>query len=150
MRPAEIILRICGSIGGWLLFVTHALVIAVLPQADRGSEGLWIGTTVLALLNGLGILLLGLGLPWRESLRWFSVAALPLAALGIWGLIPFFAATTLGGEPLCPLLPEAACSEPGVLYRTWPVLQLLVLIAASVRACHYWRPVEASKSATGR
>jgi hypothetical protein len=140
MRPAEIILRVCGSIGGWLLFVTHALVIAVLPQADRGSEGLWIGTTVLALLNALGILLLGLGLPWRSSLRWFGVAALPLSALAIWGLIPIFLETTLAGEPLCPADLGAACSETRGVDRAWPVLQLVVLTAAAVRACQYWRP----------
>jgi hypothetical protein len=148
IRPAEIILRVCGSIGGWLLFLTHALVIAVLPQADRGSEGLWIGTTALALLNALGILLLGFGLPWRSSLRWLGVVAIPLSAFAIWGLVPFFLATTLAGEPLCPASLGAACSEPRAIDRAWPVLQLAVLAAASLRACQYWRSVEAPSAAT--
>ena len=147
MSAAEIILRIGAGIGGWLVFVAHALVIAVLPRADCDprSDELWLGTLVLALLSGAAVALLGLGLRWRQSLRWFAAPAVALAVYAAIGVVPSVAQTSLDGGPLCAM--TAAGSTPidlqsfpaTGLQRSWPPVQLLVLALGCAQGARFWR-----------
>ena len=144
---AEIFLRIGGGIGGWIIFFAHALIIAALQQADcdpRDDE-MWKGTLLLAILSGGGALTMGLGLPWRASLRWFALGTVPLAVYAVLGVLPEVASTTLGGGSLCAIasgLPEGidlASFPATTLQRIWPVAQIAVLSGGSLQALRYWR-----------
>jgi hypothetical protein len=150
MSAAEIILRIGSGIGGWLVFIAHGLVLAVLPRADCDpqSDELWLGTLVLGALSLGGLVLVNLGLRWRHSLRWLAAPALALAVLAATGVAPAVAATTLAGRPLCEMTaqpPALALDLPASgLQRAWPIGQLVVLVLGCVQGIRYWRgPVEA-------
>jgi hypothetical protein len=155
MTLAEIVLRIGGGLGGWLLFIAHALVIAVVPRADcdPASDEMWIGTLALAAVTvgAVPLLELGMGLPSRESTRWLAVLALPLAGLAAVGVAPALVGTTLDGGPLCaiagalPANPELAARSATGVQRIWPMAQLLVLAACSAQAFRYWRRREPPK-----
>lgn len=147
MPFAEIFLRIGGGIGGWIIFFAHALIIAALQQADcdpRDDE-MWKGTLLLAILCAGGALAMGLGLPWRSSLRWFALGTVPLAVYAVLGVLPQLVNTTLSGGSLCAIadrLPEGIdlASYPATtLQRIWPVVQIAVLSGASLQALRYWR-----------
>lgn len=136
--------------GGWLIFLAHGLVLASIPEVDcePNNDEMWLGTLWLAFLDGLGVVLLGRGLAWRESLRWFALPAVPLALYDCWKIVPATASTTIGGVSLCLVV------EGGVrvledfpvtpIQRVWPVLQILVLLAACWMAVRYWRPDRAT------
>lgn len=141
MSAGEIVFRICASLGVWMLLISHALVVATLPSSacPTADPQTWVGTGILAGVCGVGLLLLGVGLRWRQTLRWVAAAALLLVALALRGVLPMLLATTLGGAPLCG---ETGVS-PTSFERVWPALQTLVLLGGAVQALRYWRPVPA-------
>ncbi len=148
MSFAEIILRIGASIGGWLIFIGYALTLAVLREADcdPASDQIWRGTLFFGLLSGLGLLFVGRGLAWRDSIRWFSIPACALALYSGFGLLPGIDATTVGGGSLCviansPLTTaELAAIEASTLERIWTPLTIVVLVAGLVQGARYWWP----------
>lgn len=150
MSFAEIILRIGSAVGGWLIFLAHALTLAVLGQADcdTASDTLWRGTLVLGGLSGLALVMVGGGLRWSRGLRWLALPAAGLAILAVAAILPALTATTLSGDPLCGTLgtpitpPERAASLPLVasaIERGWPPFQLTVLALGLVQAFRTWR-----------
>lgn len=134
--------------GGWLIFIAHALIIAVVPRAtcDPGSDELWVGTLVLACLSGGAVWLIGLGMRFGNSLRWFAAAAIPLALYAAAGIAPALLDTTLRGAALCgiagALVPgsDLAAWPATGLQRAWPAVQLGVLAAGSLQGLRYWGP----------
>lgn len=148
MSPAEIILRVGSGVGGWLVFIAHALVVAVVPRADCDptSDELWLGTGVLAALSAAALVLLGLGLPWRSSLRWLALPAAALAVYAAAFVVPAVLATSIAGRSLCSI--AGASTDPAAiaatgLQRAWPVFQVLVLGFGCAQAARFWRtPVE--------
>ena len=147
MSFAEIFLRIGGGIGGFIIFFAHALIIAVIRQADcnPASDEMWKGTLFLATLGAGGALALGLGLQWRDSLKWFALGAVPLAAYAVLGVVPGLVSTTFGGASLCAIaetLPagvELADHPATTVQRVWPVVQLIVLSVGALQALRYWQ-----------
>ena len=144
MTFADIISRIGAAIGGWLIFTGHCLTLAVLPQADcdPGSQELWRGTLLFAFLSAIGLIFVGRGLRWAPSLRWLTVPAMALAALAAWGIAPGIAATSLGGESLCAIAAPTDASLEGItasaVERSWPAVQLGVLLFGGVQAIRTW------------
>ena len=145
MSLAEIMFRIAAALGGWLIFLGHALTLLTLTrvECDPMSAGQAQGTAVFAVLSALGLTLVGLGLPWREALRWLAYPALGLAAIVAWEIAPALVETTIDGSNLCrSLRPSISVSGTSVapgrlateLERAWPVLQLLVLGIGWVQA----------------
>jgi len=147
MSIAEIVLRIGASLGGWLIFVAHALMLSVLHRADCDpfSDTLWRGTLFFALLSALGLSLVPQGLPWRDSLRWLALAAGALAVYASVQLLPAIPASAAGGAPLCQLFATDASPVAGAplrasaVERVWSPIQLAVLAAGVWQAARYWR-----------
>ena len=143
MSFAEVMLRIGGALGAWLILIGHGLILSVLRQADcdPADDELWMGTLIFGVFGGLASLLLGLGLKWRATFRWIAVVAAPLALLALSSVLPAIAATTLGHEPLCGItateLPEGLVATG--LQRTWPVVQAVVLGLGLFQMSRYWR-----------
>ncbi len=141
---AEIILRIGTAIGGWLIFIGHALIIAVLPQADCDptSDQLWRGTLFFGVLSGLALFFVGRGLEWSRALRFFAVPAGLLALYATWQILPAIPTTTIGGASLCAIAqPTSPIGDVGAtpLEQVWPVAQLVVFALGSVQSLRYWR-----------
>ena len=145
MSLAEIMFRIAAALGGWLIFLGHALTLLAITrvECDPMSVGHAQGTAVFAVLSALGLALVGVGLPWREGLRWLAYPALGLAAIAAWEIAPVLVETTIDGANLCrSLRPSIGVSgtsgAPGRLAtdleRAWPILQLLVLGGGGVQA----------------
>lgn len=144
MSPAEIMFRIAAPLGGWLIFVAHALTPLALTQVecDPIAPGHAPGTAFFAVLSGLALTLVGFGLPWRAGFRWIAYPA-AAAAIAAWKIAPTVSETTLAGIDLCrslassapphfpsPALETSALGRPASgLERAWPVLQLIVLAA---------------------
>lgn len=155
MTFAEIILRIGGAIGGWLVFAGLCLVLAIVPQADctPGSEQLWRGTLLLAGVSFLALIFVGRGLRWAPSLKWLTLPALALAALAAVAIYPGVSTTTLGGTSLCAITGAASGLDldltppASTVERLWPVIQLSVLLFGAIQAVRYWR-ASADSSAT--
>ena len=119
MSFAEIVLRIGASIGGWLIFIGHALTLATLPHADCDptTDSLWRGTILFGLLALLGLAFVGRGLPWRSSIRWFAIPAVVLAILAAWPILGVFSATVLDGASLCRLAGGERTGGRGIARR---------------------------------
>lgn len=155
MTFAEIILRIGGAIGGWLVFAGLCLVLAIVPQADctPGSEQLWRGTLLFAGVSFLALIFVGRGLQWAPSLKWLTLPALALAALATVAVFPGLSTTTFGGASLCAITGAASSLDLGpehpasTVERLWPVAQLGVLLFGAIQAGRYWR-APADSSAT--
>jgi hypothetical protein len=149
MSFAEIILRIGGSIGGWLIFLGLCLTLAVIPEADcdPNSDELWRGTLFFALLAGVGLFFVGRGLAWSAALRWFAMPAGVLALYAGYGILPAFGATSLGGASLCAIANPTVSSLSGYdassLERVWPVVQIAVLAGGIGQAFRYWNAAKA-------
>lgn len=157
MSFAEIVLRLAISVGGWLIFIAHALTIVALLHATcaSGAANAIPGTAFFALLSGLAIAGVGLGLPWRAGIRWLALLALALAAFAAWRVAPAVAATTIAGDGLCGPF-ESSASAGGVethpaplfaagsstpLERLWPLLQLGVFGAGALQALRFALPL---------
>ena len=146
MSFADIILRIGAAIGGWLIFIGYALVLAVLHQADCDprSDELWRGTLLFAALAALALFFVGRGLQWSESIRWFTLPALVLAALAARDILPALLDTTFHGRPLCEIAArtpagiDLAGFEASSVERAWPPSQLAVLLFGVIQAIRYW------------
>ena len=146
MSFAEIILRIGASIGGWLTFIGYALTLAVLRKADCDplSDQLWRGTLFFGFLSGLALLFVGRGLPWRRSIRWFSIPAIGFAVYAGVGIFPALGATSLNGASLCGIAnpemsPKAlAMIRASRLERIWPIFHFVILSGGIVQAIRYW------------
>jgi hypothetical protein len=145
MTAAEVILRVGGAIGGWMILLAHGLVIASIPHADCDprSDEMWLGTLLLGTLDGFGLILLGRGLAWRASLRWFAPPAVALAIYACWVIAPSIAFTTFDGASLCHWVdrPSTAMDVfPATpVQRVWPIFQIAVFLAACGSAARYWR-----------
>ena len=145
MSFAEIILRVGVSVGGWLIFIGLALTLAVIPEADchPNSNELWRGTFLFGLLGFAGLLCVGQGFQWRESLRWFAVPAVGLALYAGYFILPALTETSLNGESLCFIANSKVPSLEGyaatTVERLWPVLQLTVLGLGVAQSIRYWR-----------
>ena len=150
MSFAEIILRAGVSVGGWLIFIGLALTLAVVPEwdCDPISDEIWRGTFLFGLLGFAGLLCVGQGFQWRDSLRWFAVPAAGLALYAGYFILPALTTTSLNGESLCFIANSKVPSLEGysatTIERLWPVLQLIVLGLGLVQSVRYWRvPVDA-------
>jgi hypothetical protein len=144
MTFADIISRIGAAIGGWLIFTGHCLTLSVLPQADcdPASDELWRGTLLFAFVSAIALLFVGRGLRWAASLRWLTVPAIGLAALAAWAIAPAIIATSLAGESLCAIAAPTGQTLEGVVAtgveRSWPVVQLGVILFGLVQASRTW------------
>lgn len=153
MSPAEIMFRIAAPLGGWLIFVAHALTLLALTQVDCDpiAPGHAPGTAFFAVLSGLALTLVGFGLPWRAGFRWIAYPAAALAAIAAWKIAPTVSETTLAGIDLCRSLASSAPphipSPASGLERAWPVLQLLVLGGAVIQAFRHAAPHEPDRQA---
>jgi hypothetical protein len=163
MSPAEIMFRIAAPLGGWLIFVAHALTLLALTQVecDPSAPGHAPGTAFFAVLSGLALTLVGFGLPWRAGFRWIAYPAAALAAIAAWKIAPTVSETTLAGIDLCrslafptpphfpsPALDTSILGRPASsLERAWPVLQLLVLGGAVIQALRHAAPRERDRQA---
>lgn len=163
MSPAEIMFRIAAPLGGWLIFVAHALTLLALTQVDCDpiAPGHAPGTAFFAVLSGLALTLVGFGLPCRAGFRWIAYPAAALAAIAAWKIAPAVSETTLAGIDLCrslvfstpsqfpsPVLETGALARPASgLERVWPVLQLLVLGGAVIQAFRHAAPHERDRQA---
>lgn len=144
MTFADIISRIGAAIGGWLIFIGLCLTLAVLPQADcdPSSDELWRGTLLFALVSAIGLVFVGRGLRWAPSLRWLTVPAIGLAALAAWAIVPGIIVTSIGGGSLCAIAIPNVDTLEGIaatgVERSWPVVQLGVLLFGLVQATRTW------------
>lgn len=158
MSFAEIVLRLAFAVGGWLIFIGHAVTIAALRHTacDAAAASAIPGTAFFAILSALALAGVGLGLPWRAGIRWLALVGLMLAGFAAWRVAPAVAATTLGGEGLCRAVEAEAArakgdtdpTQPGApasatdLERLWPVLQLGVFAAGALQALRFARPLD--------
>ena len=163
MSFAEIVLRLAIAVGGFLIFIAHALTIVALRHATcaSGAASAIPGTAFFAFLSGLAITGVGVGLPLRAGIRWLALLALALAALAAWRVAPAVAGTTIAGDGLCRPI-ERSASEGGVatrlakpsaagsatpLERLWPLLQLGVLGAGALQALRFALPLRRAERA---
>ncbi|MEZ4292605.1 MAG: hypothetical protein R3E53_19530 [Myxococcota bacterium] len=163
MSFAEIVLRLAFAVGGWLIFIGHALTIAALRHAscDPATASPIPGTAFFAVLSALALAGVGLGLPWRAGIRWLAMLGLVLAGFAAWRVAPAVASTTLGGEGLCGAVEAGALQaedetdpmRPGTgasatdLERLWPVLQLGVFGAGALQALRFALPLRRGERA---
>ncbi len=157
MSFAEIVLRLGVAVGGWLIFIAHALTILALRHAacDPASASAIPGTAFLAILSALALAGVGLGLPWRTGIRWLALLGLVLASFAAWRVAPAVAATTIGGDGLCragekangpaagdtrPTVPQSEASATD-FERLWPLLQLGVFGAGALQALRFALPL---------
>jgi hypothetical protein len=135
---AEIILRLGCALVGWLLLFAHGILLGVVPVADCTPE-LWRATLLFALLGGLAAAILPVGLPWRATLRWLALPALPL--LGAGALLAVRLWDGVSGAALCDVLAEAEEPLSGEPWqRAWAPIQLAVTLACAVQALRFWLP----------
>jgi hypothetical protein len=134
MTAAEIMLRIGASLGGWLIFIAHAATLAALSRVEWNSvsDAQMRGTALLGALAGLALAGVGLGLPFRNGIRWLAVVALALALWAAWGVWPALMQTTRD------------------VPRSWALFQLAVLAAGITQALRFGRPLPAEPSLTRR
>lgn len=142
MSFAEILLRLAIAVGGWLIFIAHALTIVALRHATCAASAIP-GTAFFALLSAIAISGVGLGLPWRAGIRWLALLALALGAFAAWRVAPAVAATTIAGDGLCRPIERAATD----LERLWPVLQLGVFGVGALQALRFARPLRRGERA---
>lgn len=158
MSFAEIVLRLAIAVGGWLIFIAHALTILALRHAacDPGSASAIPGTAFFAVLSALALAGVGLGLPWRAGIRWLALLGLVLASFAAWRVAPAVAATTIGGDGLCRVIETGNATAAGDtrsraphgeasatdLERLWPVFQLCVLGAGAFQALRFALPLQ--------
>ena len=148
MTFADIILRIGTSIGGWVIFFGHALLLAVLPRVtncDPGDESLARGTLLMGLLSIAGLIGAGRGLQWAATLRWVAGGALLLSLLGWRVVLAALATTTLGGDTLCQVTAAAPIEASATtVERLWAPVQLTALALALVQGVRTWRAAQAN------
>ncbi len=142
MRASNIILGIGGSLGGWLVIIGHALILAVIPEVDCvvGARDPWRGTLVMGVLGILSTILVGIGLPWRSGLRWFTIPAVPLLVFALLVVLPYLEVTTGGTHPCAVDGSIDTLAEADVWQRLWPLLQLVFLVGAGWQVVRYWVP----------
>ncbi len=142
---AGLFLRLGCALVSWILAYSHAILLAVVPQADC-SPALWRTTLLFAGLGAAAAALLPLGLPWREWLRWISVPLIPLLLYGAW--VAWTMRAGIEGAALCETLAgvaEPATGEPW--HRAWPPIQLVVTLACTAQCLRFWRPAPDSDAA---
>jgi hypothetical protein len=145
MSLAEVIFRIGASLGGWLIFLGFALTLSAIPavDCDPGSDTLWRGTLLFAVLAALGLAFVGRGLQWSRTLRWVALPAGLLAIHAGYGIFGALVDATFAAGPLCaiadsPGLPAGRPAAP-MLERAWPVVQIGVLVFGLTQAIRTWR-----------
>ena len=144
MTLAEIISRLGGAIGGWLIYFGHMLTLSVLAQADCDptSDELWRGTLLFAFVSGIGLVFAGRGLKWAKTLRWVVIPALLLSLLAAKTIVPALLSTTLGEAPLCAIAVPTGPIEgltATSLERIWPIAQTAIILVGVFQATRYWR-----------
>lgn len=156
MRFAEVVLRVGASLGAWMIFIAHALTLAVLPQADCDptSATLWRGTLMLGASSALALGFAGSGLPWRESLRWVAALGIGFALWALVAIAPALHGTTISGDALCASLAgvdavttrRAGASAP-TIERLWAPAQCCILAGGMWQGLRYWLSAPAAKDA---
>jgi len=138
---SEIFLRLACGLVGWLLVLSHGLLLAVVPVASCNRE-LFATTLVFAGFAAISaVWLLPAALRFREHLRWSALPAVGLWAWAAWSAWPLLTATTLAGLDACQALAGAPSGEARpatLLERAWAPLQLLVVAACGRQALRYW------------
>lgn len=143
MNFADIILRIGTSIGGWVIFLGHSLLLSVVPRVTNcspGDESLARGTLLMGVLSLGGLIAAGRGLQWAATLRWLAGIALAVSLLGWPVVIDALQTTTLAGESLCQVTASPAEGVAAVgVERAWAPVQLAALLLGLVQAIRTWR-----------
>lgn len=144
MKPGDLFFRVGSALGAWFIAYAHGILIAVIPLtrcAGRETpEEIWLASFVLSIPAVGAALLLGLGLPWRDMLRWFSIPLIPLLLYSVFVAIPYLGGTTFGGDSLCHVMdPTVADAERIWWEPLWAPLQLALIAGFFWRCAQYWR-----------
>lgn len=156
MSFAEIMLRVGVSLGGWLIFISHMLILVAIRYADcdPGSDSMWRGTLLFGVISGVAVAGVGVGLRWKDSIRWLAGIGFLLALLGMRVVVAGVRVATLGGESLCGIghSTGGAIAGPAAtgIERVWPVLQLAIVLLGMGQAILYWRVERAGPDAAPR
>ncbi len=148
MSFAEIMLRIGLGVGGWLIYLGHMLTLAVIGEVDcdPASNEMWRGTIAFGVISGAAISSVGMGLRWRDSLRWLAAGSFIVTLLAFPTLLAGIRIGTIAGESLCHI---AGATPQGVdlgafpatrVEFFWPILQIAVAAIGVVQTIRYWRP----------
>ena len=134
---AEVVLRVGAGVGGWVIAFAYGLVLASLPIGACTFEGdeTFRGASVFGLIAALTAVLLGLSMPWKQSLRWMATVAGLMLLVGGYRLEPFLTAATLDGAHLCRDLASAPAELAVSWWHPyWAPFHLLVVSALLLQA----------------
>lgn len=145
MKPGDLFFRVGSALGSWFIAYAHGILVAVIPLtrcAGRESpEEIWLASFVLSVPAIGAATLLGLGLPWRDMLRWFSIPLIPLLLYSAAVIIPYLGGSTFGGASLCSVMDPTQSGATRVWWEPyWAPLQLLLIAGFVVRCAQYWMP----------
>lgn len=160
MSFAEIILRVGVSVGGWLIFLGHALLIAAIPAADcdPSSDEMWRGTLLFGVLAVVAVMSGGVGLLWRDSLRPLAVIAILLALYALFRLAPAISSVVFGDGALASICGTESSVAGGEVFTPrvptrveviWIPAQLLILLIGVFQGIRFCLPANAVDSGPG-
>lgn len=141
MRPAELFFRLGSALVGWLVIYAHLLMIAVIPRSTCSPDnpGLWQPTLITWLLTAAAILLVRLGEPFRDTIRWLTIPLAPLWLAAAWALLPYLVSATVGGAHVCTVLNPDFGAPAALWHRLWAPVQTAALTVIAWAALRYWR-----------
>ncbi|MEM7411676.1 MAG: hypothetical protein AAF430_15710 [Myxococcota bacterium] len=143
MSFAELFLRIGCGLVGWLLIYAHALLLAVVPQADCSRE-LFSTTLLFAVFALVAAGLLQGSLHWRSALRWCLVPVVPLWLLGLGVAFGLWETAAATAPTLCDALAgNTEVTERAGWERAWVPAQLGAILACAVSGARYWTTPDA-------
>jgi hypothetical protein len=141
VRVGEVFFRVVAALCGWVILSTHMLLVLLIPRAVMLEDGqLWLGTLVFGIVCIGAAIVVGLGRPWGEILRWVTIPAALMLPFAVWATLPYLAETTFGGLAATAVHagltsgPDAAGPE-----RAWAPVQLTALGITAVQIVRTWR-----------
>jgi len=140
LSPASIFLRLGITLVAFLWLVFHLSFVAAVPglKCSGDNPDIWQVTFYMAPITFVFALLLLVSEPLKsvvQMLRWGAILVLILCPLALFGTLPIFSATTLGGAPICP---GVSAYSNLVWQQGWGPLQLGLTFIIAIQAARYW------------
>ncbi len=139
IAPASIFLRLGVTLVAFMTLFCHLLFLALVPQLKcNGDEPpIWVVTFLTAFIAFVAALSLLAARPLKsvvQALKWGCIPLLILMPFGLFGVLPVFGASTLGGAPICPGI---SAHSNLVWQQAWAPLQMGLLVIIAIQVARY-------------
>ncbi len=150
LAPASIFLRLGITLVAYMVLIFHLMLVALVPKLKcNGDEpAIWVVTFFTAVIAFIFALSLLASHPLKSvvpMLKWGCLPVVGLLPFSLFGVLPVFGASTLGGAPICPGI--SAYSNL-VWQQAWAPLQMGLLLIIAVQAIRYWYMAREQAEAT--